>query len=204
MKDNINNTEIQENIDNQVYTCSAYNVMKDSLETCSDWMDFWSIGYKDITKFASFRNVIVTLANEMAIPEVARDWTRQMIRISDRFSNSNFIDLFNSQKELTLEEYCELEETVNNGTTGVTMKELTVLTGKDEDNIREVLFSECYLTVADHCPHELLMQDNLDMYLIPIVNERNQLTGEFRIKYLFTSQALSILAENMDEYGILF
>ena len=188
----------------QEHNFTAYNAMKDSLETCSEWMDLWSIDYKEITKFSSFKSVIVDLANKWAIPEVARDWTRQMLRISNRFSNSNFIDLFDSQKELTLEEYCELEEAVNDGATGVTMKEIMVLTNKDEYQIRDVLFSECYLTVADHNPHELLMQDNLDMYLIPIVNENNQLTGELRIKYLFTSEAMSILAENMDEYGVLY
>lgn len=197
MEEYINNEEKQE------HTYQAYDIMKNNLETCSEWMDLWSIDYKDITKFGSFRSVIIGLANERALPEVARDWIRQMIKIDNRFSKSKFIELFNSKKELTLEEYCDLEESVNIGATGITMKELMVLTGKDEYEIREILFSECYLTVADHCPHQLLMQDHLDMYLIPIVNEKNQLTGELRIKYLFTSKAISGIAENMDDYGIL-
>lgn len=195
--------EETEDIKVQEYNFTAYNVMEQGIETCSEWMDLWSMDYKDITRFNTFRNVIIGLANEGALPEVTRDWIRQMIKIDNRFSKSKFIELFNSKKELTVEEYCDLEEAVNIDATGITMKELTVLTGRNEYTIREILFSECYLTVADHCPHQLLMQDNLDMYLIPIVNEKNQLTGELRIKYLFTSEAISCIAENMDDYGVL-
>lgn len=204
MEEKIENIEKQDNVGKVEHTCTAYNAMEQGIETCSEWMDLWSMDYKDITRFNTFRNVIIGLANEGALPEVARDWIRQMIKIDNRFSKSKFIELFNSKKELTLEEYCDLEEAVNVGATGITMKELTVLTGRSEYTIREILFSECYLTVADHCPHQLLMQDHLDMYLIPIVNEKNQLTGELRIKYLFTSEAVSILAENMDDYGVLY
>lgn len=202
MKDNINNTEIQENIDNQVHSCSAYNAMEQDIEDCSEYMDNHCIDYKDIQKFEKNSSSIVSLANAGAFPEVAVDWTIQMLKISKRFNSSNYIELYNSQKELTLEEYCDLESAVNKGTAGNTMKEILILTGKDEETIIDILFSQCYLTVADHNPIMLLMGDELDIYLIPLVNRKNQLTGKFRMKYLFTTSAVSCLAENKEYYDM--
>jgi len=196
---------IQESAEISRRTHTAYSIMNFAInEYCSKWLDKDCMSYSDIVKFSNNRNNIVILANNSALPEVMVDWTKQRIKIDDRFIKSNYAELYNSKKELSVEEYCDLKESINNGATGVTMKELMQLTDKDEYLIGEILLSKCYLTVADHSPCELLMGDTLDMYLIPIVNEENQLTGEFRIKYLFTSEAVSILAENMaEEYGTL-
>lgn len=196
--------EETEDIKVQEYNFTAYDQMSDSIEQCAEWLDIFHINYVDIIKFDTFRNEIVSLANKGALPEVTIDWIIQRIKISDRFANSNYSELLSSKKEITFDEYCDLEKSINKGANGVTLKELTVLTNKEEETIRNFLFAECYLTIADHNPHQLLMGTDLDMYLIPIVNEKNQLTGEFRIKYLFTSEAISILAENMDEYGLLY
>ena len=195
------NEELKENEDDSKNESTAYSIMEFLIEDdCSEWADYWNMPYSYIMKFNQNRSEIVTLANKGALPEVAIDWIKQLIKLDDRVSKSNYYEHLKLKTELTVDEYCNLEKSINTGAVGISMKKIIQLTNKDEMTIKDVLFSECYLTVADHNPHQLLMQDSLDMYLIPLVDERNRLTGEFKVKYLFTAEALSAIAEIIDEY----
>lgn len=186
----------------EIEEMTAKEAMELSLEECSELLDRHCISYRHIEKFDNNRNTIVILCNNQVLPEVTRDWARQRIKISDRIANTNYVELLYSKKTISFKDYCDLEENVNKGTTGITMQELMTLTGKSEETVRDILFSECYITVADHDPIELVMGNLLEVYLIPIVNEDNQLTGDFRMKYLFTSEAVSAFAENMEYYDM--
>lgn len=129
------------------------------------------------------------------LPHQTRCWAIQRYDIYERLSETKFLDWYNSKKELTHDDYTNLERELNKDKDGVSLSELSILTGKDENQLFQDLRAGCGLSVVNILPYEFVMDDYLYVRLIPIVNENNQLTDEIRVQYLLKGNALSLLAE---------
>lgn len=179
---------------------TAKEVMKFDLEECSQFLDAHNLDLEDIAKFCKGLTDICKLSN--VLPTETLAWAIQKGNICTRIAQTNFCNWYDSKKVLTSKEYCELEDELNKDREGISMKELMLLTKKDEMTLLDILYCYCGLLVINHDPIELVMSDNLYINLIPLVNDRNQLTG-LKMQYLFKSKALSTIAENIEEYDFM-
>lgn len=130
------------------------------------------------------------------LPYQTMYWIIQRGNIYDRLSQTKFFEWYNSKKELTHDDYTELERELNKDKDGISLSELAVLTSKREDELFQDLRAGCGLSIMNRSScTEFIMEDYLYVRLIPLVNENNQLIDEIRTQYLLKGNALSLLAE---------
>lgn len=177
---------------------TAKKVMEQNIEDCSQFTDNHNIDIKDITDYFENYSKITEIIH--SFPDSTLHWAVQRERICNRVNATDFIEWYNLKKELTFQDYCDLEEALNKDTDGITMNELMIITGEDEETLLHILEGQCQFIVVNHSPVEFVMDIDLNVRLIPIVDDNNKLTGAFRMQYLFTSQALSCFAENYEYY----
>ena len=126
-------------------------------------------------------------------------WAIQRYDIYDRLSQTKFFEWYDSKKELTHDDYTELERELNKDKDGISLSELAVLTDKREDELFQDLRAGCGLSIISNILNssctEFIMENNLYVRLIPLVNENNQLIDKIRTQYLLKSNALQYLAE---------
>lgn len=130
------------------------------------------------------------------LPHQTMYWIIQRGNIYDRLSQTKFFEWYNSKKELTHDDYTELERELNKDKDGISLSELAVLTSKREDELFQDLRAGCGLSIMNRSScTEFVMEDYLYVRLIPLVNENNQLEEEIRTQYLLKGNALQYLAE---------
>lgn len=133
------------------------------------------------------------------LPRQTGYWAIQRYDIYDRLSQTKFFEWYDSKKELTHDDYTELERELNKDKDGISLSELAVLTDKREDELFQDLRAGCGLSIISNILNssctEFIMENNLYVRLIPLVNENNQLIDKIRTQYLLKSNALQYLAE---------
>lgn len=193
--------ETIENLQNPINTITAHRVMERELENCSQYLDNQKATIDDFQMFSNNMSTIKTLTKILPTETVA--WAVQKSGIVVRIYESSYCNWYNDRKVLTLEDYCNLERAINKDRQGITMNELITITGKSEEELLEILEAHCGLITINHNPVELVMYTDLYVNLIPLVNIENQLTGEFRVQYLFKDKAISCFAENLEDYEFM-
>ena len=156
-------------------------------------LDNQRLKIKDILEAHQNREKLVELV--YTLPHQTRCWAVQRLDIYDRLSKTNFVDWYNSKKELTHNDYTELERELNGDKDGISLPQLATITSKDEDYLFKELRAGCGLSVVNILPYEFVMEDYLYIRLIPLVNENNQLEEEIGTQYLLKGNALGLLAE---------
>lgn len=144
-------------------------------------------------KREKIRELFLTLPNQTVC------WVIQRYDIYDRISQTKFFEWYDSKKELTYNDYTELERILNKEKDGISLSELAVLTDKSKDELFKDLRAGCGLSIISNIVNssctEFIMENDLYVRLIPLVNENNQLTDKIRTQYLLKSNALQYLAE---------
>ena len=152
----------------------------------------------DISNYSQNRNKLGEVVP--ILPSQIKTWIIQRDKIYNRITNSNFVELYNSKKELTSEDYVSLEFELNPNEEGISIGELSTLTGKRQIEIFQDLRAGCGLSVysvlgENYFTHEFVLEDYLYVHLIPLVNEKNRLKDEIRTQYLLKSKAVKLLME---------
>lgn len=150
----------------------------------------------DILNFGQNRNKLGELVH--ILPKQTKSWIIQRVKIYNRIANSNFVNWYDSKKELTSEDYANLEVELNQNEDGISIGELSTLTEKNQIDIFKDLRAGCGLSVCsllDEHYYEFVLDDCLSVHLIPLVNEKNQLKDEIRIQYLLKAKAIKLLVE---------
>ena len=88
-------------------------------------------------KREKIRELFLTLPNQTAC------WVIQRYDIYDRISQTKFFEWYDSKKELTYNDYTELERILNKEKDGISLSELAVLTDKSKDELFKDLRAGC-------------------------------------------------------------
>ncbi len=191
--------ENEETLQEKNETMTAKKAMEYELEKLDEIglgrsiLDNQRLKIKDILEAHQNREKLVELV--YTLPHQTRCWAVQRLDIYDRLSKTNFVDWYNSKKELTHNDYTELERELNGDKDGISLPQLATITSKDEDYLFKELRAGCGLSVVNILPYEFVMEDYLYIRLIPLVNENNQLEEEIGTQYLLKGNALGLLAE---------
>lgn len=191
--------ENEETLQEKNETMTAKKAMEYELEELDEIglgrsiLDDKRLKIKDILETHQNREKLVELV--YTLPHQTRCWAVQRLDIYDRLSKTNFLDWYNSKKELTYDDYIKLERELNRNKDGISLPQLATITGKEEDYLFKELRAGCGLSVVNILPYEFVMEDYLYIRLIPLVNENNQLEEEIGTQYLLKGNALYLLAE---------
>ena len=96
---------------------TANKVMKQNLEDCSEYLDNQNIDIKDITDYFTNYGKITEIIH--SLPDSTLHWAVQRERIYNRVNGTKFVEWNNAKKELTLQDYCDLEKALNKDTNGL-------------------------------------------------------------------------------------
>lgn len=193
------NIEKVKTLDEEIENMTGKNAMDmeledlDSVGCGSSILDRQNLKVPDIIEVHEKRKKLGELV--YILPRQTIYWIIQRYDIYDRLSQTKFFDWYNSKKELSYKDYRNLEIELNKDKDGISLSELSILTGKDEDYLFKELRAGCGLSIVNCTSYGFVMENYLYVKLIPVVNEKSQLTDEIKAQYLLKGNALQLLAE---------